>query len=230
MELNICPDINTRLLHIIDFKSLIRMTTLNKEYNCHIKNFIFYQELSRLANCRIKYKFGSYDIIGQYYKFDMVNIISYHKFDYHYSLILAVKNKSLNILKLIHQASNPDFRYGKFYFNNEYYFSKFIYQVISNVKYYDKFIFDFLYQAYPDFTIKNLKKLNYSNSIEIINWILENLSSNSLSFERIVNVAIKNGDLNLLEFLKYKGIITIDFINNYNRIDWKKSIFVIILT
>ena len=116
MALTSCPDINTYLLHLLLPREFLNFGMVDKYARTLILRSPIYAELSRLKFDKHLHRFDSYQIIKHYYKHNMINLITQHKFDHYRAIVIAAKYGHLDLIKLIYHAKPVDFPYACYNF------------------------------------------------------------------------------------------------------------------
>lgn len=98
------PDVDVYLLRFLIPKTFLLFGMVNKYCLCLIRSDCIYNELVRLKFDKRLYRFCSYDIIKQYYKHGMINLIIRDKLDYYRVVKLAATYGHLDLLQ--HIAEN----------------------------------------------------------------------------------------------------------------------------
>lgn len=109
MVLTSNPDTDSYLILFFRPRELIHFGMVSKQTRNLVRKSLIYLELLQLKFDKNLYPFDSYEIIKQYYKHNMICLISQHKFDHHRAVIYAVKYGNLDLLKLIFQTKSIHF-------------------------------------------------------------------------------------------------------------------------
>ena len=116
MALTQCPDINVHILHLLLPREFLKFGMVDKYGHMLVRKSSIYAELLRLKFDKHLHRFDSYQIIKYYYKHNMINLITQHKFDHYRAIVIAARYGHLDLIKLIYQAKPVDFPYARYNF------------------------------------------------------------------------------------------------------------------
>lgn len=110
-------DLNYRIIFLLEPKDIIVIMTLNKRTAKLVEQTLIYQDLIKLREARPKYKFGSDDIIKQYYWYGLMHVIKHYQYTHSKGIDLAAGNGHVNILEWVIKQSGLFYTYSKWAIN-----------------------------------------------------------------------------------------------------------------